>query len=123
MDIESCLLVEGPNMIRSEEFSRSQIDRLGDRLRKDTYTDADLRLLDSYRRSFTEASEHVVKEIRDRLGLEPTARPAKSKISIADKLRRESIRLSQIQDIAGCRLTVADIFTQNEVVAQLKGTV
>ncbi|MDQ1639860.1 MAG: pyrophosphokinae [Pyrinomonadaceae bacterium] len=107
-------------MIISPEFSRSQIDRLGDRLRKDAYSDEDLRLLDSYRRAFAEASEHVVKEIRNRLGLEPTARPAKSKTSIADKLRRESIRLSQIQDIAGCRLTVEDIFTQDEVVGQLK---
>jgi hypothetical protein len=85
-------------MIRSEEFSRSQIDRLGDRLRKDTYTDADLRLLDSYRRSFAEASEHVVNEIRNRLALEPTARPAKSTIAIAAKLRRQSIRLSQMQE-------------------------
>ncbi|HEY6232548.1 MAG TPA: hypothetical protein VIW64_14895 [Pyrinomonadaceae bacterium] len=107
-------------MLPTDEFSRSQIDRLGERLRKDNFTEADLRLLDSYRRSFAEASEHVVNEIRMRLGLAPTARPAKSTTSIADKLRRESIRLSQVQDIAGCRLTVADIFTQDEVVKQLK---
>ena len=107
-------------MLPTDEFSRSQIDRLGERLRKDNFTEADLRLLDSYRRSFAEASEHVVSEIRMRLGLAPTARPAKSTTSIADKLRRESIRLSQVPDIAGCRLTVADIFTQDEVVKQLK---
>jgi putative GTP pyrophosphokinase len=35
-------------------------------------------------------------------------------------LRRESIRLTQIQDIAGCRLTVPDLATQDSVVESLK---
>jgi putative GTP pyrophosphokinase len=54
-------------------------------------------------------TEYVVDGIRDNLGLEPTGRPAKSTSSISDKLRRESIRLSQIQDIAGCRVIAPDI--------------
>jgi putative GTP pyrophosphokinase len=86
------------------EMSKTQIDRLGDRLKKGNITEDDLRLLDQYRRSFTEAYEFVVGAIRKELSLEPTGRPAKSTTSIADKLRRESIRLTQIQDIAGCRL-------------------
>jgi putative GTP pyrophosphokinase len=101
------------------ELSKSQIDRLGNRLRKGDIGDLDLRLLDSYRRSFTEAYEAVVGQIRDQLGLEPTGRPAKSTTSISEKLRRESIRLSQIQDIAGCRLIVKDMAKQDEVTAQL----
>lgn len=52
-------------------------------------------------------------------GLEPTGRPAKSTTSISDKLRRESIRLTQIQDIAGCRLIVSDIAEQEKVVQSL----
>ena len=52
--------------------------------------------------------------------MEPTGRPAKSTTSIIDKLQRESIRLSQMQDIAGCRLTVDDIRSQDEVAARLK---
>src|SRR6185295_11287916 len=80
------------NMASSEEFTKSKIDRLGDRLRKGDISEADLRLLDAYRRSFAEASEHVFAQIRDRLGMEPTGRPAKSTTSISDKLRRESIR-------------------------------
>ncbi len=87
-------------------ISNTKIDRLGDRLRKGNLTDADLRLLDDYRRSFTAAYEVVAAAIRGQLQLEPTGRPAKSTSSITEKLRRESIRLTQIQDIAGCRLSV-----------------
>lgn len=101
------------------ELSKTQVDRLGDRLRKGNITEADLRLLDQYRRSFTEAYEAVVEAIRKELKLEPTGRPAKSTTSISYKLRRESVRLSQIQDIAGCRLIVSDIAAQESVVQSL----
>src|SRR5437763_2062336 len=102
------------------ELSKTQIDRLGDRLRKGNISEADLRLLDQYRRSFSGAYEVVVGAIRTELGLEPTGRPAKSTTSISDKLRRESIRLTQIQDIAGCRLIVPDVAVQESVVQSLK---
>jgi ppGpp synthetase/RelA/SpoT-type nucleotidyltranferase len=108
-------------MLPSMELSKSQIDRLGGRLRKGDINETDLRLLDGYRRSFGDAYEDVVREVSEKLYLEPTGRPAKSTTSIIDKLQRESIRLSQMQDIAGCRLTVADILTQDAVVAQLVG--
>lgn len=107
-------------MLPRSELSKNQIDRLGNRLRKGDIGDVDLRLLDSYRRSFTEAYEAVVGQVRDQLGLEPTGRPAKSTTSISEKLRRESIRLTQMQDIAGCRLIVKDMAKQDEVTAQLK---
>jgi ppGpp synthetase/RelA/SpoT-type nucleotidyltranferase len=98
------------------ELSKTQIDQLGERLKEGDITEADLRLLDAYRRSFTEAYEVVIIAIRAVFRLEPTGRPAKSTTSIADKLRRETIRLTQIQDIAGCRLTVSDIAEQEQVV-------
>ncbi len=101
------------------QLSKTQVDRLGDRLRKGNITDADLHLLDQYRRSFSEAYEVIDEAIRKELKLKPTARPAKSTTSIIDKLGRESIRLSQIQDIAGCRLIVADIVAQDSVVQSL----
>jgi ppGpp synthetase/RelA/SpoT-type nucleotidyltranferase len=83
-------------------------------------SESDLRLLDEYRRSFGEAYETVVRTIRAELALEPTGRPAKSTTSIVEKLRRESIRLSQIQDIAGCRLIVVDLAEQDRVVDGLR---
>ncbi len=46
----------------------------------------------------------------------PIGRPKKSRQSIADKLRRQTIKLSQMQDIAGCRLVVPDSFVQEIVI-------
>jgi ppGpp synthetase/RelA/SpoT-type nucleotidyltranferase len=57
--------------------------------------------------------------IEEQLGLKPTGRPAKSTTSISEKLNRESIRLTQIQDIAGCRIIVSDVSDQESVVAEL----
>ena len=47
-------------------------------------------------------------------------RPAKSTQAIIEKLKRQSIRLGQIQDIAGCRLVVDNAAQQDEVVGQLQ---
>jgi hypothetical protein len=43
-----------------------------------------------------------------------------SLLSIVDKLRRESIRLSQMQDIAGCRVIVLNIVEQEKFITSLK---
>jgi putative GTP pyrophosphokinase len=102
------------------EVSKTQIDKLGDRLKKGEITEADLRLLDDYRRSFSEVYEFVVDAMRTKLAVEPTGRPAKSTTSIAEKLLRESIRLTQVQDIAGCRLIVSEMADQDRLVESLK---
>lgn len=99
--------------------SKTQIDRLGERLKGSQVANADLQLLDEYRRSFSKAHDTVVSTIRERFSLQPTGRPAKSTTAIVDKLRRESVRLSQIQDIAGCRLIVPDLTQQDAVVDSL----
>jgi putative GTP pyrophosphokinase len=99
--------------------TNSQVDRLGERLGRGSVSEADLRLLDTYRRSFSEVYDAVTASIRLHLGLEPSGRPAKSTSSIQEKLRRESIRLRQIQDIAGCRLVVPDTQAQDRAIAQL----
>ena len=99
--------------------SKSNIDRLGDRLKAQKTSEEDLRLLDEFRRSFSQAYEKVITVITDELRLQPTGRPAKSTTSISEKLMRESIRLTQIQDIAGCRLIVSDIVEQEQVLSDL----
>ena len=102
------------------KLSNTQIDRLGDRLRQGSPSESDLILLDGYRRSFGEAYDIVVRTIRDRLQLESTGRPAKSTSSLIEKLHRESIRLSQVQDISGCRVVVTDVAEQARVIASLE---
>lgn len=104
----------------TSNLSKTQIDKLGDRLRKGDITEADLRMLDEYRLLFSDAYEYVVETIRNRLGVEPTGRPAKSTGAIREKLKRETIRLSQIQDIAGCRLVVEGIVEQEQLVDDLR---
>ena len=56
----------------AKPFSKTQIDRLGDRLKKGDISDADLRLLDEYRRSFAQAFGFIVEAIRRELALELT---------------------------------------------------
>jgi putative GTP pyrophosphokinase len=96
----------------SQLESKAQVDRLGQRLKHGETNEEDLLQLDQYRRSFGDAYELVISTIRDRLDLKPTGRAAKSTSSIIDKLRRETIRLSQLQDVAGCRLVVSNIVEQ-----------
>ena len=104
----------------SVELTKSQINRLGDRLRKGEVTEADHRLLDKYRLSFSEAYETVVGQIRGRLGLEPTGRRGKTTKAIIEKLRREKTRLAEMQDIAGCRVITKTLLDQDRIVAQLQ---
>ena len=107
-------------MVPSTELTKSQINRLGDRLRKGDPIETDRKLLDEYRRSFREAYETVVGHLRNRLKLEPTGRPAKTTTAIIEKLRREKTRLSQMQDIAGCRIVRASLLDQDNAVAQIQ---
>jgi ppGpp synthetase/RelA/SpoT-type nucleotidyltranferase len=99
--------------------SKTQIDKIGDRLKGGSHTESDLRLLDDYRRSFGDAYLAVVQTIVE-CGEFPTGRLAKSTVSIVEKLRRESIRLSQMQDIAGCRVIVLNVMEQEQFVASLR---
>lgn len=87
-------------------------------MREDAPSAADLRELTEYRQAFAAAYSLVLADIRQ-MGLEPTGRPAKSTSAIIDKLKRESIRLSQIQDIAGLRVVVGGIEAQDVLVTQV----
>lgn len=102
--------------------SASRIDKLGDRLRTGSISEVDLHLLDEWRRSFAKAYDVVIKTLKNPLGLQPTGRPAKSTPSIVEKLRRETIRLTQMQDVAGCRVIVPDLDVQDEAVDRITRT-
>jgi putative GTP pyrophosphokinase len=103
-------------------ISKAHIDRLGERLALGAASELDLRGLDQYRRSFSPGYERLLGIIRDGLHLHPTGRPAKSTTSIRDKLARSNTRLSQMQDIAGCRILVTDVIQQDETVRAVIAT-
>ncbi len=105
---------------RSLPYSKSEIDRIGERLRAEQVEPEILEKLDVYRESFESAYQEVVRRIRDEVRVAPTGRPGKSIPSIIHKLNRETIRLSQMQDIAGCRIVVSDIPDQDAVVRLLQ---
>ena len=99
-------------------MSKTQIDRLGDRLKGGPHTDVDLGLLENYRQSFGAAYEFVLQTIHQ-YGEFLTGR-TKTTPSIVEKLGRESLRLSQMQDIAGCRMVVISILDQDRFTEKLK---
>ena len=99
-------------------MNRSEVDRLGKRLREGDTSEADLIALDAYRQSARADYDEVVRRISDE-SVAATGRPAKSTRSIVDKLRRESSRLTQIQDIAGCRVVVSGIEAQDILAGRL----
>ena len=101
------------------EWTASKVDRLGDQLRQRQFTPALLVNLDSYRNSFVPAYETAVSRLKQ-LDYAVTGRPAKSTAALVDKLNRQHVRLSQVQDIAGCRVIVEDIYLQNRAIPTLE---
>jgi len=94
--------------VAEEPISKSQLDKLGDRLRKGFRDESDLRLLIRYQHSFLPAYESVWEALKHLRLEKPNARRLKTIYSIQEKLRRQPVRLTQIQDIAGVRLTCRD---------------
>jgi putative GTP pyrophosphokinase len=92
----------------SEAFSKNQLDKLGDRLRAGSRSEADFRMLVDYQHSFLPAYEAAWRALKHLRLEKPNARRLKTIYSIEEKLKRQPIRLTQIQDIAGMRLTCRD---------------
>ena len=95
-------------------LSNSEIDQLGDRLRNNCLEDGDLKKLHEFRQTYSDIDVQVYKLIEDtlktsmdKLKLVITKRKRKTRQSIVDKLyRQKKLRLSQMQDIVGCRIVV-----------------
>lgn len=102
----------------AEKLTASQLNKLGERLRKGTATDDDIRTLNDYKELFRPAYERV-KNALESLDLEVGGRDAKSIGSITAKVEREKTRLSRMQDIAGCRVEVPDRIEQDRIVGKI----
>ena len=93
-------------------LSNSEIDQLGDRLRNSCQKDGDLKKLDEFRQTYSDIDAQAYSLIWDTLQacrdkLVITKRKRKTRQSIVDKLcRQKKLRLSQMQDISGCRIVV-----------------
>jgi hypothetical protein len=102
-------------------MTNGEINRLGERLRTGAASPGDVHELDRFRASYSESLESVVRALEQRLGRLAAARIKRTQ-SIIDKLQRHegsTIRLAQMQDIAGCRFTVEDIFAQEQTIHEI----
>ncbi len=87
-------------------LSRSAAGRLGERLRQGTKDPSDFAELVVYCQQVKLATAQVLPIVRSATVATAVDRSGKSFLSIVEKLRRQSIRLPQIQDIEGCRVIV-----------------
>lgn len=92
--------------------SKSQIDKLGDRLRKGTPRDGDEELLFAVLQSRRQVLSTVVERLRmiqlaDGTSLEPSSR-VKTIGTLVEKLQRVGIGLSSVDDLAGARVVVGE---------------
>ncbi|MBC6400247.1 MAG: hypothetical protein GDA42_04180 [Ekhidna sp.] len=85
-------------------ITKTQINKLGDRIRKKKTRKGDEKLLDEFRSSYDEAFEAVLATMKNLLKpfsntVTLTNRQTKTGISIKEKLIRLKGRLSEMQDI------------------------
>ena len=100
--------------------SASQIDRLGDALRQDAAApDALRREYDAYRVEFADALADVQQQIQLVSGVAAVGR-LKTFEAVAAKMRRQRTRLSQVADIAGCRVVVSTLTEQELLRRQIR---
>lgn len=99
--------------------TRGEIDRLGDALRADPTPEVIGRYLD-YRESLSNDLEYVETITREIAPGRAVFGRRKTTDSVVAKLRRTpGMRLSQMQDVAGCRLIVPGINEQDAAVRDL----
>ena len=108
-------------MTSKETLTTAQIDRLGERLRSaETISEADLRLLQSYRQEHAEALRHVQGDLTNALGGIAQTSRIKTIQTLHDKLRRQPTKLSRVQDIGGVRIVKdMDRLEQDAIVSDL----
>ncbi len=103
-------------------FSKSALDRLGERLRKgEVIATEDAAGYEAYRLSFTHAMREAITQASNAIDFaDPPSSRFKTLESVVAKLRRTRTRLSVMQDIAGLRFTVPSLHAQ-ELAAGMLG--
>ena len=102
-------------------MTKSQINKLGERLRKASELDTETLLrLQEFRVLYDKPMSETQTLLRQ-LGFEATSR-LKTTNTIIEKLRREKTRLSEMQDIGGLRIVIeGDLTMQDSVVNRIAG--
>jgi len=99
-------------------LTKSQINKLGEKLRAADDLDEDLlRSLQDLRAEYQQPMLDAQQVIRVALGMEPTAR-LKTVNTLIEKLKREKTRLSRMQDLAGIRIVDGDWRAEQDLVVK-----
>jgi putative GTP pyrophosphokinase len=101
-------------------ITNAQTDKIGNKLRANEIDIDCLNKLEVFRSLYVEAYRYVEDTLVNKIGCRITGRPSKSTVAIVEKLKRETIRLNQIQDIAGCRVLVSDLASQDDLVETMQ---
>jgi hypothetical protein len=101
-------------------LTNSQIDKLGAKLRGGEVDANCLRDLEDFQALYVPAYRHVERVLVETMGLKISGRPSKSTVALTEKLKRESFRLNQIQDISGCRVIVPNLAIQDHIVGSMQ---
>lgn len=104
----------------SSTLSKAAIDRAGKRLRDDAIPrPEDVAIYNEYRASLEPALAEVEDVVRSIGGEDAVSSRLKRLDSVIAKLRRGDFKLTQIQDIAGCRLLVLGLVEQDAALSTL----
>ncbi len=127
VDGRYCRLARSPQSIPGIEtpyleadgltFGRSRVDKAGRAMRKDTAREEDFEVANAFRRSHSQPLLSVrmsVSSFTTTVGIDgfELSQRLKRIDRIQNKLRRESVRLTQLQDIAGVRIVVPTLTAQ-----------
>ncbi len=109
------------------EITKAKINKLGERIRKEKTLENDPKLLDNFRASYGEAFKEIstdIKKILKHFSKETTLtnRQTKTSISIREKLVRLKGRLSEMQDIRGCRIVTDNLIVSDKIIQKIKNS-
>jgi len=102
-------------------LTKSQINKLGEKLRHEAIDADNLERLQDLRTLYDAPMAKAQAALKEKLRLDATSR-LKTVNTIIDKLRREKMRLAEMQDIAGLRIVEEmGLGTQNQMVERIAG--
>ena len=101
-------------------YSTKVLDELGEAIRTDTMTSADWALFDELSREWWGTLNSIETEIKNLFtesGLNIASR-MKNYGTLREKLRRTTLKLSQVRDVVGCRVVVLNLNDEQDLVVR-----
>jgi hypothetical protein len=100
------------DLLAAAGLRKADVDRLGEAMRREELTEERITAFRAFSDAFAPALGSVVAALRA-LGAPPITERLKTIRSSVAKLRRGTARLSQVQDVVGCRFIVLSMRDQN----------